>query len=112
MNTIPTHLGEHCYFIISPDPSEGLELKIVGEAYGHTDDSKAEPGKKEKLQSRQLHFVEFGDEEKIKNRVKEYRTHQPTCKLYHTSTVVDPGFDVSDTLVANKRAQKPKWSGW
>ena len=68
----------HCYLVISPDPSEKNQLYISGTAYGKTDSSKAEPGDQEPLDSQQLQFVKFGDEEGIEARVKQYRTCNPT----------------------------------
>lgn len=101
--------SDHCYLIISPDPSEDLELEIRGKAYGTTENSKEKPKDRIPIVGKQLHFVKFGDEDNLRNRVNQYRTHNPSCKLSHISIAFDPEFDVSDSLVANNRTHKSTW---
>ena len=78
----------HCYLIISPDPSEELELNISGTAYAKTDSSDAKLGGLVSIGSKKLHFVKFGDETGTEERVKGYRTHNPSCKLIHASIAI------------------------
>ena len=103
-------MSKNCYLIISPDPSENRELKIFGKAYSKTESSKVKPEDAVEIHPDQLHFVKFGDEVSTEDRVKDYRTHNPTCKLCNTSIAFDPGSDVSDSLVANNRARRCNWS--
>jgi hypothetical protein len=78
----------HCYFIVSPDPSKFSRLYIEGEAFSQTDDQYEEPQHHVKIQpDHVIHFVKFGDEKKITERVGKYRTHNPSCKLPNVDTI-------------------------
>ena len=96
---------QHCYFIVSPNPQHGLHLSTTGDKIQAYLDRNLENSEEITVKNNEpILFIKFGDEDDFTDRVKDYRTENPSCM--ESSCAEAFILLMSDSLVAEYLRQK------